>query len=113
MIRLFQIAAWLVLLCIAAATLSPMGLRPRLAGTEVSLEHIAAYAVVGLLFSVAYPRHVWIAMMVVIGAAFGFEVMQMLAPDRHARIVDAVQKAGGGLFGLGVGWFGAQVFTLR
>jgi hypothetical protein len=33
-------------------------------------------------------------------AAFGIETMQMLTPDRHARIWDAVVKAAGGILGV-------------
>jgi hypothetical protein len=108
MTRLFQIVTWLALLAIAAATLSPLGLRPRLASANVSFEHLAAYAFVGLMSSLAYPRHIWPAASTVLVAAFGLEAWQMLTPDRHARLADALQKAGGGFIGLSLGWLAAQ-----
>lgn len=110
MTHIFRTVAWAALLAIAAATLSPLGFRPRIEGAGVSFEHIAAYAFVGLLFALAYPRHVWLATIVVLGAASGLEVFQMLTPDRHARLADAAQKAGGGLIGLALGWLAAQIF---
>jgi hypothetical protein len=45
---------------------------------------------------------------IVVGAAVGLEALQMLTPDRHARVTDAFVKALGGIGGISVGqlvWF--------
>ena len=52
--KLVATAAWLSLAFIAFATLSPIGLRPQVGGP--GFEHLAAFAVTGLLFGLAYPR---------------------------------------------------------
>jgi len=97
--RIITIFAWITLLAIAAVTLSPIGLRPHLAG--VSLERFGGFAVAGLLFGLAYPRHLWLVLLLVCGAAVGLEVMQHLTPDRHGEVRDAVVKLAGGVTGVG------------
>ena len=98
-----RILAWLVLLFIAAATLSPIGLRPRLP-MGVDLERALAFCVAGVLFALAYPRHIWLAGAVVTLSVFGLEALQMLRPDRHGEFHDALIKAVGAVVGLGLGW---------
>ena len=95
--------AWIALIAIAAATLSPIGLRPRLP-VSVDLERGVAFLLVGLLFALAYPRRIWLAIAVVIIGAFGLEWLQALRPDRHGRIDDALIKAFGAVIGLTAGW---------
>lgn len=104
---IFKILAWSALLAIAAATLSPIELRPRLA-MAVDLERLAAFALVGLLFALAYPRRIWIAVAIVAIGVLGLEWLQHIRPDRHGRAEDALVKAVGALAGLGTGWVVAQ-----
>jgi hypothetical protein len=92
--------AWTTLALIAFATLSPIELRPHFSG--VSLERFGAFAVVGLLFGLAYPRHLWLVLTLVGGAAVGLEVLQHLTPDRHGEVRDALVKLAGGLTGIGM-----------
>jgi hypothetical protein len=99
--RVCTIAGWLALALIAYATLSPIEARPVLAGPQ--LEHFAAFALVGLAFAVAYPNRVVFVVVIVVGAAVGLEALQLLTPDRHGRVIDAVVKALGGSFGISVG----------
>jgi VanZ family protein len=100
---IFKILAWSALLAVAAATLSPIEVRPRLA-VPVDLERLAAFALVGLLFALAYPRRIWIAVAIVAIGVFGLEWLQHIRPDRHGRAEDALVKAAGALAGLGTGW---------
>ena len=95
------IAGWLALAFIAYATLSPIEARPVLAGPQ--LEHFAAFALVGLAFAVAYPGRAVLVVVIVVGAAVGLETLQLLTPDRHGRVLDAVMKAAGGICGIGAG----------
>lgn len=101
---ILQALAWLALIGIAIATLSPIGLRPRLSMLPVDIERSAAFVVVGLLFALAYPRKIWLALLIVIIGVFGLEWLQELRPDRHGRFADAMVKSVGALIGLSAGW---------
>jgi hypothetical protein len=107
--RVCTIAGWLALAFIAYATLSPIDARPVLAGPQ--LEHFAAFALVGLAFAVAYPNRVVFVVIIVVGAAVGLEALQLLTPDRHGRVIDALVKALGGIFGISAGQL--VLFLLR
>jgi VanZ family protein len=99
--RVSTIAGWLALAFIVYATLSPIDDRPVIAGPQV--EHFAAFALVGLSFGLAYPRRVFLVAALILISAFGLEALQLLTPDRHARLLDALVKAAGGVFGIGIG----------
>jgi VanZ family protein len=100
--KIIIILAWSTLLAIAFATLSPIGLRPHVG--DVSGERFLAFAAVGLLFGMAYPRHLWLVTLLVGGAAVGLEILQHLTPDRHGRIPDALVKLAGALTGAGLAY---------
>lgn len=100
--RLLQIAAWACLVAIALATFSPIGLRPT-TGLSPSIERFIAFATVGVLFVVAYPRYIVFAAAIVLGAAVAFEMLQVLEPSRHGRLFDASVKLAGGSIGLAAG----------
>lgn len=51
--KFITVAAWVVFAGIAFVTLSPIGLRPHIAAPN--LERFAAFAMLGLLFGMAYP----------------------------------------------------------
>jgi VanZ family protein len=70
----------------------------------VDIERSAAFVVVGLLFALAYPRKIWLALLIVIVGVFGLEWLQELRPDRHGRFADAMVKSVGALIGLSAGW---------
>lgn len=110
--RILQVFAWTALLGIAAATLSPIALRPRLP-MDLDLERSLAYFVVGLLFALAYPRQIWLAVLVVMIGTISLEVLQELRPDRHGRLHDALVKAAGAIIGIAFGWVGAQAVRMR
>lgn len=98
-----RIAAWTSLCFITYATLSPLRDRPTLL-TSSSVEHLAAFAVFGALLCLAYPqRRIPTLLVVVIGSAVLLELLQLLAPDRHGRILDAIQKIAGGMLGVFAG----------
>jgi hypothetical protein len=95
-------AAWILWGLVAFATLSPLGVRPTVAA-QTTFEHAAAFAALGLAFSLAYPRHAWLAATIVIGSAAMLELMQFYTPDRHARWLDVFEKTAGGGVGLVAG----------
>jgi VanZ family protein len=96
-------AAWGSLAFIAYASLSPLNERPEF-DTELfsHLDHYLAFAVAGSLFGLAYPRQTTFVCILVLGSAVLFELLQLLTPDRHARVIDAVRKITGGAFGIAV-----------
>jgi len=91
--RSIAVLAWLTLALIVYATLSPIGLRPGVGtGSSVGFERLAAYALLGSLFVVAYPRHFIPISILILGVVISLELLQQLTPDRHARMADAAQK---------------------
>jgi len=50
---------------------------------------------------------------IVIGSAFTLEALQLLTPDRHGRLLDALVKAAGGLSGIGVTRLGLPILEAR
>jgi len=99
--RVSIVAGWLALAFIVYATLSPISDRPVVARPQ--FEHFAAFALMGFAFGVAYPNRILLVVALVLGSAFGLEVLQLLTPDRHARTLDALVKAAGGVCGIGAG----------
>jgi VanZ family protein len=100
--KFITLAAWGLLAFIAYATILPIQDRPTLP-TSSSFEHFAAFAVLGSLFCAAYPRHIVLVCLIVLGSAVLLEILQLLTPDRHGRIQDAIEKMAGGFVGIVVG----------
>jgi VanZ family protein len=104
--KLIAAAAWGCLVFIVYATLSSLEARPELTGAGfykaffTVLERFAAYAVLGILFYLAYPRNVQFVCLLVFGSAIILELLQIFIPDRDARIIDALEKLAGGAAGI-------------
>jgi VanZ family protein len=115
-LRLFRYvpraAAWASIAIIAYATLSRVAVvyqvydtvAPVIAHPSVAhyvhFSHVAAYAVAGALFALAYPRRPILVGCIVVGAALALECLQTLTPDRHGTIDDAAEKILGGVAGI-------------
>lgn len=97
--RWIKLSAWLLLgLCIAA-TVVPIGLRPH-AMLPPNADRALAFAAVGALFALAYPRQ-WLAIAIfLVGGAFAIESTQYLSPSRHPSFSDALVKSAGALVGI-------------
>ena len=93
-------AAWTSLAFIAYATLSPLNERPEFDALFSHLDQYLAFAVAGSLFGLAYPRQTFFVCILVLGSAVLLELSQLLTPDRHARVTDAVRKIIGGAIGI-------------
>ena len=93
-------AAWLGLIGIVFSTLSPIGLRPHVGGPNY--ERLFAFALIGALFGLAYPKHLVRITIIVVGFALGLEILQMIIPGRHGRMFDAVVKSCGAMAGVSV-----------
>ncbi|MEE8626598.1 MULTISPECIES: VanZ family protein [Methylobacterium] len=98
MSRASRILGWLILAAIVAATVAPIGYRP-VSGAPVSVERFGAFALLGFLFAVGYPRHRWRVLLLTIAAAGALEAFQLLEPTRHGRIADFMVKVVGCGFG--------------
>ena len=96
--------AWAGLAAIAIVTLSPVGLRPHVPQSSPYLEYVGTFAVIGALFGLGYSRHLLAVAVLVVVAAVGLELAQMLTPDRHGRLLDGAAKFAGGLIGVGAAW---------
>lgn len=95
-----MVIAWTTLILIAIATVSPIDVRPHLGG--VTMERFGAFALAGLLFGLAYPRRLRAVAVIVLGAALLLETLQLLTPDRHGQVADAMVKFFGGAVGIGI-----------
>lgn len=99
--RFAAVMGWILLVAIALATLSPINFRPQTG--HVFLERFLAFVALGAAFIVGYPRRTRFAVCITVLAAVGLEAAQLLAPGRHARVIDAGEKLAGGLVGLMLG----------
>jgi VanZ family protein len=97
-----RILAWLLLAGLVFVTLSPDDLRP-VTALPTQIERGFAVAVIGFVFAIAYPRHIWLVAALVLGATVLLEILQLVTPSRHGRIADAAAKLLGGAIGLTVG----------
>jgi hypothetical protein len=96
--RLLTFLAWSSLATILFVTVSPIGLRPH-DPLPVNTDRALAFAVMAFLFISAYPRKAWTVLALLIVGAGAIEAMQLLAPTRHAHLLDASVKAGGVVIG--------------
>ena len=69
----------------------------------VVVERFGAYGLLGLLFRLAYPRRIAPLCALVFGSAVILELLQIVIPDRDARVIDAVEKLAGGAAGIVAG----------
>ncbi len=68
--------------------------------TYATIEHLAAYTLLGVLFSVAYPRsglRLCVFLLLIIAV---LEALQIFIPDRHGSLRDAAEKMLGGAVGV-------------
>jgi hypothetical protein len=103
---LTQVARWIVwpaVLAIVAVTLCPIKFRPMVLPAD--LERSLAFALLGGLLSVAYPKHRIICLLLGIGCAALLEAAQYLVQGRHGHLHDFVIKAVGMVAGSLLGAF--------
>lgn len=102
--KLIAVAAWACLSFIAFVTLSSLPMRPELTSSETDIilfiERFGAYGLLGFLFRLAYPRHIAFVCVLVLGSAVSLELLQLVVPERDARILDALEKLAGGAAGI-------------
>lgn len=99
---LLRILAWMLLVGLVVVTVGPISLRP-ISPLPTQVERALALLVIGFVFALAYPRHIVIVAVLVLGTTVLLEFLQVLEPSRHGRIVDAAVKLLGGAVGLAFG----------
>lgn len=93
------LSACCVLAAIAFVTVSPIEWRPDdILGVDA--DRALAFAILGGLFTAAFPRRWPLIALGMIGIASGLEVFQLLSETRHARVEDAMVKGFGALAGI-------------
>jgi len=97
--KVIVVLAWAFLAFIVFGTISPLKDRPTLL-SSADLERIGAFAILGGLFCLAYPRHIILVCFMVLGSAVLLECLQTLTLDRHGTLLDAAEKIVGGAFGI-------------
>ncbi|MBI5263384.1 MAG: VanZ family protein [Bradyrhizobium sp.] len=110
--RMIAASAWILVALIVYGTLTHSKfvyaiyykLQPFMLHTQMKayahVEHVLAFAALGALFALAYPRRLILVCAVVLGGAAALEILQTLTPDRHGTWPDAVEKVAAGALGI-------------
>lgn len=94
-----RVIAWLLLAGLIFVTLSPINLRP-ISPLPTQFERAIALAIVGCAFALAYPKRLPVVVVLVLGSTVLLELLQVLSPSRHGRVIDVAVKLAGGGFGI-------------
>ena len=89
-----RVISWLLLAAAAFLTLAPRTFRPY-TGVEHHLEHFLAFALLGLVFGLGYPRRPVLLALIGVMAAAALEILQRWVPGRHALLSDFMINAAG------------------
>jgi VanZ family protein len=104
--RIVRPLAWLSAAVVLALSLSPPRYRI-VTGAPRDLEHFAAFALVGLMLSLAYPEQRLKLVAFGPAAIAAIELVQFLVPGRHAYLADFLLNT----FGFWLGIAGALMAT--
>jgi len=113
---LFRIIAWLLAAAVTFATLGPARLRPH-SHLGQNGEHALAFVLLGLAFGLAYPGNRLRTAVIAVVLIGMLELLQFVAPGRHARLedfgVDALAACVGFVVAAGVDWAMGRLRTAR
>ena len=104
--KLIRFSAWATLGSVIFVTVSPIGLRPHDV-LPVNFDRAAAFALMAILFVVAYPKHWFLVAIAIVFGAGCIELLQEISPTRHANLNDAIIKA----FGASLGVLGGRTIN--
>lgn len=99
MTKLARIAAFAAIALVVLLTLGPVGLRS-LSPINPLFDRALAYAVIGFLLLVSFPRHPWRVVIGVLALIVVLEAGQGFRPDRHGRVPDVIEKTVGAAIGI-------------
>ncbi len=107
MTRILRIIAWLLAAAVTFATLGPARLRPH-SDLSQDGEHALAFVLVGLAFGLAYTENRIRTALIAVIMIGVLELLQLVAPGRHARledfVVDALAACVGFVIAAGLDW---------
>ncbi|WP_213771066.1 VanZ family protein [Bradyrhizobium sp. dw_78] len=89
---ILRIFAWLLAAAVTFATLGPARLRPH-SDLGQNGEHAFAFILIGLAFGLAYTQSRLRTSMITVILIGILELLQFLAPGRHARLDDFIVDA--------------------
>jgi VanZ family protein len=104
--RLFQIAAWFLLVTIVVLSVVPPEDRP-VTSAPHDFEHVAIFVAMGLAFGLGYSRHL-VQILALMAFSGGIELIQLGIPGRHARVSDFVVDALSVSVGVGLAFMLAE-----
>ena len=99
MTKIARIAALAAILLVVVLTLGPVGLRS-MSPVPAVFDRALAYAVIGFLLILSFPRHPWRVLIGVLALIVALEAGQGFRPDRHGRVPDVIEKTVGAGFGI-------------
>ena len=99
MTKLARVAAFAAILLVAFLTLGPVGVRS-MSPVDPMFDRALAYAVIGFLLILSFPRHPWRVVIGVLALIVLLEAAQGFRPDRHGRVPDVIEKTVGAGFGI-------------
>jgi VanZ family protein len=80
-------AAWAALVLVVALMVVPPALRP-VSGLPHALEHFLVFLLTGAAFGLGYPKQRFTIAIAALPVTAILELLQLLAPGRHARMSD-------------------------
>jgi VanZ family protein len=83
----FRLTAWVFMAVLVLLTIAPPSVRPD-SGVPHHLEHFASFFIAGALWYMGYPRRLLLCLTLALLFAGGLELLQVLVPGRHARLID-------------------------
>src|SRR6266550_1110071 len=92
--HLARILAWFYAGALVYLTIGPLSVRPE-TPLPPYLEHLAAFGISGLLFSIGYRSRRAFVALAGIGFTAVLEGLQIWVPGRHARLFDLAMDASG------------------
>lgn len=90
--RVFQIAAWLLLVAIVVLSVSPPDYRP-VTPAPHDVEHSAIFVLTGLAFGLGYERWRLGQALALVAFSATIEIVQLAIPGRHSRLSDFLVDA--------------------
>ena len=90
----FRCLAWGLVLGLFIVTDTPLAFRPHTL-VSANIDRFAALFIIGVAFSLAYPKRVLPILLVLLAMVVGFELIQRLLPDRHGYVRDMLVKGAG------------------
>jgi len=110
MIVLARTAALAAISLVIALTLGPLGFRA-MSPVNPLFDRALAYAVIGFLLILSFPRHPWRVVVGMLALIVALEAGQGFRPDRHGRVLDVIEKSVGA--GIGAAAAAGTLWLLR